>query len=160
MVVARAPLARVHPVLEVRVAPRDIGRVANRVGAERRAAEIGVQEDAGRVHDPTQLLGTTTRHPCFGVGDDGVERHRSAVLDELACRVDRLPRAVDEQRLGQAAEACNDALHGRKRSARVDRHGHGSVERRARNPRGATYNIEVQGSELLTCAYPRRRLNA
>ena len=77
------------------------------------------------------------------------------MLDELARGVDRLPRAVDEQRLREAAETCDDAFHGRKRSARVDRHGHGSVERRTRNPRGATYNKKVQGSELLTCAYPR-----
>ena len=114
-----------------------------------------MQQDAGRVHDPPQLLVTTTCHAHLGVGHDGVERHRTAVLDEVARGVDRLARAVDEQRLREAAETCNHAFHGRKRSAWVDRHGHGSVERRTREARGATYNKKVQGSELLTCAYPR-----
>ena len=100
-----------------------------------------MQEHTGRVHDRTQLLDTATRHPRFGVGDDRVEGHRFSVLDALACRVDGLPRAVDEQRLGQAAEACNDALDGRNRSAWVDRHGHGSVERRAGIRWRATYNM-------------------
>jgi hypothetical protein len=136
MVVTRAPLTRVHPVLEIRVAPRNIGHFANRVGAEWRATEVGVQEDPRRVHDPTQLLSTSTRHPRRCVGDDGFERHRLSALDELACGVDGVPRAVDEQRLGQAAQQCNDALYSRKRSAWVDRHGHGSVERRAGTPGG------------------------
>ena len=43
------------------------------VGAERRASEVGVQQDAGRVHDPAQLLVPATRHARLGVGDDGVE---------------------------------------------------------------------------------------
>ncbi len=145
MVVARAPLSRVHAVLEVRIPPGDGSCVTNCVGAEWCAAEIGVQEDASCIHDPTQLLDTTTRHPCFRVGDDGVERHRFAVLDELACRVDRLPRTVGEQRLGQATQACSDAFHGRKRSARVDRHGHGSVERRTSDPRWPPTILRCRG---------------
>ena len=54
MILARAALAPLDVVLEVGVAGADLGDPRERRVRERRAAEVRVDEDSGRVQDPAQ----------------------------------------------------------------------------------------------------------
>ena len=131
MVVARAALAGVHPVLEIGVAPGDIDRVVERVAPERCSPQVGVQQHAGGVDDAAKLCAPSSRNAYRGVGDHTVECHRLAALHPVARSVDGLASSVHEEWLREPAEASDDTFHGWERSARVRRHGEGSVERRA-----------------------------
>ena len=72
VVLARAAAALGEVVLEVRVARGDLDDTVERRGRKRRAAEIRVDDDAGRVQDAAQARGTRG------------SRDRERTLDEVA----------------------------------------------------------------------------
>ena len=119
----------------------DIDRVGERAGAERRPAEVGVQQHAGRVHDPTQCARPQLVDPRRCVGDDVGERDVDAAIDIGTRRVDRFTRAVDEQRVREPGERIGDSVP--PRAANGAGPSHGSVEP-ARDGPVRTYNEKVQ----------------
>ncbi len=75
VILARAAPARIEPEFDVRVATRFGHRGPGR-RAERRPAEIRVQEHARRVHDRAEQRRPRGVDACVRVGDDGVEPDR------------------------------------------------------------------------------------
>jgi hypothetical protein len=97
VIVARAALALVEVVLDVRVAAGDLLDRGACGRGERRAAEVRVQDHAGRVDHAAQLR---ARQPQRDLGDiPGRDRRRvgGAREDRLASLVDRTARRLDER---------------------------------------------------------------
>ena len=88
VVVARAAPPGRQVELEVRVRAADACGVGQRVGGERRAAEVGVQQHAGRVHDGAEPGALQPLDPARRVTDDGF-------LVDVAAGRDRHPGVRD-----------------------------------------------------------------
>ncbi len=160
VLVARAAFPRRQPVLQVRVTGRDVDRLGHELSPEWCASEVRVEQDAGCVHDATKPCRAQLRDPRVRVVDDVVEADGVARRDTSSACVDRVACAVDEQRVGQPGEVFHDALHCRKRTTKVRHHGSRSVELRATQRQGATYNMQVQTSVLRALAPLPRVLDA
>ena len=112
MILARAPRARLEVVLEVRVAAADLDDAVERRRRERRAAEIGVDQDAGGVeHAPQRRR----------VGRRELRERRLDEIARIAPRADLLARALERgpgRRRARAAAARRRAADRRARGRR------------------------------------------
>ncbi len=131
MLVARAAPTRVEPVLEVGVAASHAARGVEGVGADRRAAEVGVEEHTGRVDHRLQTRAPLPCHASLRVGDDCIGIDRVARGGGLPRRVEGIPGGVHEERVGEPVELRGDPIDGREGAPRVH---------------SRTYNMEVKGS--------------
>ena len=98
----RSPLREV--VLEVRVAARDLVDRGARRGGERRAAEVRVQHDAGRVDHAAQRRAARAAGELGDLGRRDRRAVRRAGEDRLATRGDRAARRLDHRPARRVAE--------------------------------------------------------
>ncbi len=130
MQIAAAARAAVEVVLERRVAARDCDDAIDRGGRERRAPEVGVDDDAGRVDHALQRGAERAVEPHRGRrfdlprGGALVRDRRAAAGDGAAQRGRGFAQCV-QRRVG--AEARFERPHGCPLAQRVDRRNHPEV---------------------------------
>ena len=96
--------------LQVRIRAADACGVGQRVGGDRRAPEVGVQQHAGRVHDGAEPGALQPLDPARRVTDDGFLVDVAAGRDRHPSVRDRVPRGIGEQRVGEAGEPAHDPV--------------------------------------------------
>ena len=115
-VLARAAAAGGEVELEVRVAAGDGVGCCQRLAGERRAAEVGVDDDAGRVHDGTQVRRLAVERLARDRG-----RHRVAVAVRCAVAAALGQRAAHAGDRDVASRAGRELARGRLPEDPVDR---------------------------------------
>ena len=103
MILARTARALVEVVLEIRVAAAHLDNASQRGGRERRATEIGMDQDAGRIENAPERR---PRRGCdFGEGGGGKVTRISPFADRVAGAVEHHARGGEHQRTRSVGKA-------------------------------------------------------